>query len=493
MGGAPHVSAPQAPDTGKEYGEAIQAYVQNAPALYQEEAAYQPQYNTLQQQLMQQNIRSYSGVIEQQMPRMQQALTAAQQQASQGALINYRQFADQSAAAAMGASPELQALQAYGNQQLGATQDPVLRSLLGQVQQQTPGQAEQMNQLAAQAGRMFAPTNEQLQNISGQVGAATQPSVQAMQDLARKAGADPRSPIFQQTAQNVMGNLGTLDPLTQQLSDVAQQQLALGGTMSQQQLQDAAQQARQSFSARGMLGSSGSIAAEVLGRVGVQQQLLGQREQFASGVSGLVQQQQQQRTAQALGLTQADIGATQANQQLAGQLYQGATGIGQAGAQIQGSLQQQIAANLAQGLGLQGQFSQQAISNLQTGQQMAAGLQGSILDQLYRQQQSGATALQNVYGAQQGALAGILGTPAGGPQYAAQIGMGVPGFGTGAPTLFQSSGILSLMNQNKMAQMNANAAANQMNAQSAGAASGATMGAIGTIGGSILAGGVALL
>lgn len=491
MGGAPHVSAPQAPDAGQEYNQAIQAYVSNAPALYKEEAAYQPQYNALQQSLMQQNIRGYTGAIEQAMPGMQRALNQTQQQASQGALTNYQQFAGQTSAAALQASPELRALQGYGQQQLGATQDPVLQSLLGQVQQQTPGQVEQMNQLAAQAGRMFQPTNAALQNISGQVGAATQPSVQAMQDLARKAGADPRSPIFQQTAQHVMGQLGNLDPLTQQLQQTAQEQLALGGNISQQEAQDAAQQARAAFSQRGMLGSSGSISAEVLQRSMYQQQRLGQREQFASGVSGLVQQEQQQRTANAMGLTQADIGATQANQQLAGQLYQGAAGVGQTGAQIQGGLQQQIAANLGQGLQLQGGFTQQAIGNLQTGQQMAAGLQGSILDQLYRQQQAGATALQNVYGAQQGTLAGVLGAPAGGSQYASQIGMGVPGFGTGSPSLFQSSGLLSLVNQNKMAQMNATSAANQMNAQSAGSAQGATMGAIGSIAGAAI-GGVAL-
>jgi hypothetical protein len=438
------------------------------------------------------NIRDYSGAIANAMPGMQQAVTRAQQQASQGALVNYQQFAGASAASTLAASPELRALQAYGQQQLGATQDPVLQGILAQVQQQTPGQAEQMNQLAAQAGRMFQPINQRLQDISGQVGGATQPSVQAMQDLARKAGADPRSQIFQQTAQNVMGNLGQLDPLTQQLSTTAQQQLALGGKLDQSQIQDAIQAARGAYSARGMLGQSGAIAGEVLSRQAYMQQLLQQREQFASGVSGLVQNQLAQRTANALGLTQADIGATQANQQLAGQLYQGAAGVGQAGAQIQGGLQQQIAANLAQGTQLQGGFTQQAISNLQTGQQMAAGLQGSILDQLYRQQQSGATALQNVYGAQQGTLGNILGTPAAGAQLASQIGMGVPGFGTGAPTLFQSSGLLSLMNQNRMAQMNATAAANQMNAQSAGAASGATMGAIGSIGGALI-GGVALL
>jgi hypothetical protein len=493
MGGAPKVSAPQAPDASQEYNEAIQAYLSNAPALLQEEQAYQPQYNALQQQLMSANIRGYSGAIAGQMPRLQQALDLTQGQASAAALARYQQYAGQAGQAALAGSPELRALQQYGQAQLGASQDPVLQGILRNVQQQLPGQAEQMNQLAARAGSMFDPTNVTLQGLSAGVGAATQPSVEAMQDLARRAGADPRSAIFQQTAQNVMGNLGQLDPLTQQLSTTAQQQLALGGKLSDQQLQDAVQAARAGYSQRGMLGQSGAIAAEVLGRQSVMQQFLAQREQFASGVSGLVQNQLAQRTANAMGLTQADIGATQANQQLAGQLYQGAAGLGQAGAQLQGSLQGQIAANLAQATQLQGGFTQQAIANMQSGQQLAAGLQGSILDQLYRQQQAGATALQNVYGAQQGAIGGILGAPAGGASLAQQIGMGVPGFGTGAPSLFQSSGLLSLVNQNRMAQMNATAAANQMNAQSQGAASGAMLSAGGSILGAAAMGGVALL
>jgi hypothetical protein len=60
--------------------------------------------------------------------------------------------------------------------------------------------------------------------------------------------------------------------------------------------------------------------------------------------------------------------------------------------------------------------------------------------------------------------------------------------GTGSPNLFQGSGLLSLTSQNAMAQMNATAAANQMNAQSKGASQGATMGAVGAIGGALITG-----
>lgn len=492
MGGAPKVSAPQAPDAAAEYKEALQAYTQNAPALYQEEATYQPLYNRMQQQIMGQNINVYSRNIEQEMPGWQAAINRTQDVASAGALQNYAKFAGPAGAYALASSPQLQQLAQYGQAQLGAGQDPVLRGILGQIQQQAPGQQQQLTDLAARAGRMFDPTNRTLQAISGQVGAGTGQAVQSLQNIAAQAAANQRTPMFQQTAANVMGQLGNLDPLTQQLSTMAQGELALGGNISAQEAQDVAQQARAAFSARGMMGQSGSIAAEVLQRSMYQQQRLAQRQQFASGVSGLVQQETQQRTANAMGLTQADIAATQANQQLAGQLYQAGAGVGQAGAQIQGSLQGQIASNLAQASQQQGALTQQAIQNAQANQQLQAGLQGSILDQLYRQQSAGAGALQSVYGAQQNAIGAIVGAPPSGAQLASQVGMGVPGFGTGSPNLFQGSGLLSLVNQNRMAQMNATAAANQMNAQSAGAAQGATMGMIGTVG-SALIGGVALL
>jgi hypothetical protein len=210
-------------------------------------------------------------------------------------------------------------------------------------------------------------------------------------------------------------------------------------------------------------------------------------------VDPLVQQQLQNRMANASGLSQADIGISQANRQMAGQLYQGAAGLGQSGAQIQGGLQGQIAQNLQTAQQQQGALAQAAIGTQQTGTQMAAGLQGSILDQIYRQQQAGATALQNVYGAQQSALSGILGAPAGGAQFAAGIAGAVPGYGTGSPNLFQSSGLLSLVNQNEMARMNSQAAANQMNAQSKGAASGAMIGAVGGIAAAGIGAGALLL
>jgi hypothetical protein len=332
--------------------------------------------------------------------------------------------------------------------------------------------------------------NQQLQGLTGQLGAS--PYAAQMGSLAQDVQQNARSDIFNQTKANVMGNLGSLDPLTQQLQETAQSQLALGGGMSPQMAADVAQQQRAAYSARGMLNTSGSIGAEIMGQQQVQQQLLGQREQFASGVSGLVQNEQQQRTANALGLTGADIGATQFSQQLAGNLYQGAGALQQANIGAQAGIQGQISSNLQNALQLQGGLQGQAAALQQAGVGQAAGLQQAILAQQNMQQQMGAQNLQYGYGAQAANIGSILGAPAQGlplGQTAQQFGMAA---GTGAPSLFQSSGMLSLVNQNQMAQMNANAAANQMNAQSRGNAQGAMIGAGGALIGSLAVGGILL-
>jgi hypothetical protein len=487
-GGAPQVPTMRPPDAGQQFASALGAYTAGAPALYKEEAQYQPMYNLMQQGIQGSNIGFYTQALENQMPYAQTVQNQLQASASQAALQNYQNIAGQAGQAAMYASPQLQALSQYGMGQLGATADPTLQGLLSQVQQQTPGQVQGLQNLASQAGRSMDPINAQLQNLYGQAGGLTQQAVGDIRGVAAQAAADPRSALWNATAASVQGNLGQLDPLTQQLSDTAQSQLALGGQLSPSQIADAAQQARAAYSARGMLGQSGSIAAEVLGRTAFQQQMLQQREQFASGVSGLVQSEQAQRTGAAMGMSQADIQASLANRQLAGQLYQGAGQLGQAGVQIGAGLQGQIAANLQNAQQMQGGFLQAANAAQLQGTQAAAGLQGSILDQLYRQQQGGAAALQNVYGAQQGAAGYALGAQPTGGNLAAQIGMGATSYGTGSPNLFQGSGLLQLTAQNQMAGYNQQAAANQMNAQSSGASKGAMIGAGAAVAGSLVVG-----
>jgi hypothetical protein len=491
MGGAPSVQAQPPPNAGQEFQQAEQAYVSGAPALYGEEAQYQPMYNQLQQQMESGNISAYAQQYMSMMPAAQQTATATQQQASAGQLTNLQMTGAPTAQALMQSSPQYGQLAGMATSQMGAGIDPTLSGLYQNVASALPGQMQGFQNLAAQAGGQLNPVNQQLAAMGGQLQAGTNQSVAQLGQYQQALIQNSRSDIFNATKGNVMGALGQLDPLTQQLQTTAQQQLALGTQMSPQMTADVAQQERAAYSARGMLQSTGSIGAEIMGTQEMQQQLLGQREQFAGSVAPLVQNEQQQRTQNALGLTQTDIAATQQNYALAGQLAQWGGGLQQQNVATQAGLQGQIAANLqnqtAQQAGLQGQ----ALSAYQGGIGQMAGIQGTALQQQLAQQQFGAGISQNLTAQQQAALAGVLGYQPQGPTVAS-AGAGLNAYGTGGPSLFQSSGLLGLVNQNTMAGYNAQMGAQYANAQSAGQASGAMIGAGAGIAGAAIMGGAAI-
>jgi hypothetical protein len=490
MGGAPSVQAQQAPDTGQEYSSAIQAYLQNAGALYGTEAQYAPQYNALQRQMEQQNIGAYAQQYFGLMPQAQAAQNAATASAQQSQLAQMQQMAPSAAQALMGQSPQWNQLANYASQQMGAGPNEVLTGVAQQLAGAAPQMAAPLYNLAAQAGQQIQPINQQLGALSNQalVGAGQQAA--QLGTLQQQVLQNARSDIFNQTKANVMGALGQLDPLTQQLQTSAQQQLALGGQMSPQMAASVAQQERAAYQSRGLLQSTGSIGAEIMGQQQVQQQLLGQREAFAGSVAPLVQSETQQRVANAMGLTSTDIQATLANQQLGGQLGQAISGIQQGAISQAGGLQAQIGQNLqnlvGQQAGLYGQAGQAYTGALQA----AGGIYETALQQQLAQQQQGAAAAQYLTGAQQANLQNLMGYAGTGANIAA-AGAGLNQYGTGGPSLFQSSGLLNLVAQNQAMQYNAQMAAQQMNAQSKGAATGAMIGAGGAILGAA-AGGLAL-
>src|SRR5215471_80846 len=250
MGGSPSVPVPKAPDTGQEYSSAINAYLTNAPALYKEEAQYQPLYNQLEQQMQRGNIESYAQQYFNLAPQAQLYANQTQQLAAQGALSNLNLFGPGTNQAMMAASPAYGQLQNLANQQLATGPNQTLQGLLGQVQQQIPGQVQSFQDLAAQTGRDVTGVNQTLQGLYEKAGADT--SAVDLAKIRDQVAANTRTADWQKTGQTVMGQLGQLDPLTQQLQGMASSQLALGGQISQQETQDVAQQARAAFSARGM-------------------------------------------------------------------------------------------------------------------------------------------------------------------------------------------------------------------------------------------------
>jgi hypothetical protein len=404
-------------------------------------------------------------------------------------MAQYAQYAPQAAQALMASSPQWGQLAGLQGQLLSAGQTPnaqlagMEQNVLGQI----PGQMQTFQNLAGQAATQLNPINQQLQAMSGQVQAGTNQAVAQLGQYQNTLLQNARSDIFNATKGNVLGALGNLDPLTQQLQTTAQQQLALGGGMSSQMQADVAQQERAAFQARGMLQSTGSIGAEVMGTQQAQQALLQQREQFAGAVSPIVQQEQQQRTANALGLTATDIQATQANYGLAGQLAQWAGGLGQSGAQIQAGLQGQIGSNLQNAIAAQSGLQGQALSAYQTGIGQASGLQQSILQEQLAQQGLGANIGQYITGAQQNAAMGIIGAPTAAAGLMQQA-TGMNAYGTGGPGIFQGLGVFPATVQNQAMGYNANMYAQAANAQSQGSATGAMIGAGGAIVGGLVGG-----
>src|SRR5215510_3831260 len=195
MGGAPSVQAPKPPDPAQEFQAALSTYISQAPALYKEESQYQPMYNQMQQGIQGSNLQYYTGLMGQLAPQAQQALDVTQRWASLGALQNYQQFAGQAGQAAMAASPALQQLYGYSQGQLGAGADPTLQGILGGIQQQLPGQVQQLQDLGAQAGRSMQPINQQLQSLYGQVMPMATQGAGDIRGIAGQAAADTRSPL----------------------------------------------------------------------------------------------------------------------------------------------------------------------------------------------------------------------------------------------------------------------------------------------------------
>jgi len=145
--------------------------------------------------------------------------------------------------------------------------------------------------------------------------------------------------------------------IQQSLEQQARGDLALGGSLSQEQVRNSQQAAREAGAARGLINSNSTIAAEILNRDAASTQRLNERRGFAAAVDNQGFGQRQQGFANALGVSGAfqNYGAQGLQAQQAN-----------LGAQLQGNSQTLQAAMANQGargqanqLGLQAQMANQ--------------------------------------------------------------------------------------------------------------------------------------
>jgi hypothetical protein len=279
MGGAPSVPVTKPPDAGQEFTSALNAYTGGAPQLYSEEAQYQPMYNQLQQGMGISNIQAYLG----QAPGAQYTADYTNSMAQGSALSNLQQYGGAASQAALNANPYTAQMQGFSQNQLNAGLDPTLQGILGQVQGAIPGQVGGFNQLGQQLGQGMNPINAAVGSLAQQAGYDPSNAQGFMTGLRNQVAANTRTPGFQQLSSNVMGQLGNLSPLGQQIQTMGEQQLALGSSLSPAEIADATQAARAAYSSRGLAQSNPAMVAEVLNRYDVGQQRLQQREQFGMG------------------------------------------------------------------------------------------------------------------------------------------------------------------------------------------------------------------
>jgi hypothetical protein len=100
-------------------------------------------------------------------------------------------------------------------------------------------------------------------------------------------------------------------PIQQQLLQSAQNELALGRSLSAEEQRDATQSARTAMAARGLATGMGGAAAEILNRDAYGRQRESERRQFAMGAEQYGVGMEEQRRAQALGANQLDLARRQ--------------------------------------------------------------------------------------------------------------------------------------------------------------------------------------
>lgn len=252
--GASGGTSTQAPNPGDVAGGILQDEINFAPQVYNTTAQYAPQYNQLQNQLLTSaanNVTSTNSANALTLQGTQNQLNASQAQGNQSLLQNYGAG---TVSAYQAANPQLQALQ---GQLTGLAQSAP--SPVGQI------------------------------NGAGQWGAGY--NTQVAQTL-NNAQVSPSQIQSQSIAPNQTVSQGQNQTLSQ-LNGTAQQQLALGTSVSPQEASTVANEVLSNYNAQGRANDPTAIAGLATGLDTYGQQLLTQREGAASNAAGLTTAQNQ--------------------------------------------------------------------------------------------------------------------------------------------------------------------------------------------------------
>ncbi len=247
---------------------------------------------------------------------------------------------------------------------------------LSYLQMLNPNQYQSLNQAQAGAGQIGqSPYQQQLgqQFASG-------PQFQQVGAQQSNSGLN--------YAQGQLGQIGP-SSLQQMLQQGAQQNLALGGQLSAQDMNQAQQAAREAWSARGLINSPGAVGAEILNTDALSRQRLAERQQAAQSIDAANFGQIQQGFNNALNYSGAAQGyaglglqAGLANQQAGLQAQQQNYGLGTNLMSAQNALGQQNYANVLQNAALQSQSAFNPFSTITSATTQNQGLNQNLYNQV---------------------------------------------------------------------------------------------------------------
>lgn len=344
---------------------------------------------------------------------------------------------------------------------------------LGLLKALNPGQYQSLAQANQAATTGFGPNQYQNQ-LGTQFGAGPQfQSVNAQQISPFAPVTTNRDPLL--GIANYDAATSGFSPLGMDLTSMARQQLALGREVDPDALRRATQAEREAWSARGLAFSPGAVADEILARDELANRRLQERQAFAQNVNQLEQGQLGQNRQYTLGVLGANQGYGGQNLQAQGM------NLG-AGLDV---------ARLNQGANLQGQLANQGTGLQAQQQNQALGLELAGMEYGRQQQNFGNlfanTQLQSQNAFNPFALTGATAQNAGSNAGMFNAGSGITSGGTG------NAGVQSMFDPfNPYSSDLYNTNYNALTAARIGAAnssSGKTagwLGALGTIGGSLI-------
>lgn len=293
------VEAPAPINPAQVGADSLATQLRLAPDVYAGEAQYRPQYAALDQRILADSLMGTNGtpglldLYGTAATRMGQQQVDANTQQREADIADVTRLGGAAQQAWRGANPEL--TRTMGSLDAGITrQRSVMPREIGPIGARPGnlGPASMMENTDAQAGKLGAVSPY---------------------DAATFSATGVRDSALTPRLMDDAMNYGRKSPLQTELESQAGADLAAGGKLSASELADAQQGVRSAYAARGLNDSNGAVTAEVLATDAARTAKLDRARQFAAGTDASGQAQLQAGRSFAVGVEDSLLGRSQFN------------------------------------------------------------------------------------------------------------------------------------------------------------------------------------